>query len=135
MKAGLGSIADFLLAELQAAPLTTEPPATPVPSPKSSPGVVWDGTFAHPDAPSFYMLKSYVRLDARTSAEACGQLPQALRADRQLLLKLTCQAERELLAAGAGRWPDETAEFQALRKLLASCLPSDPSRPNPCAAP
>jgi hypothetical protein len=135
LKGGLGSIADLLLAELQAAPLPTEPAPTPSAAPKSSSSVVWDGTFAHPNAPSFYMLKGYVRLDTRTSADACAQLPDNLRSDRQLLLKLTCQAQRELAAAGGSRWPDETAEFQTLRALLVSCLPSDAARPDPCAAP
>jgi hypothetical protein len=120
------SFADLVLAELQAAPAA---------APTSSSRVVWDGTFAHPDAPSFYLLKSYALLDAQTSPEACARLPPALQADRQLLLTLTCSAENQLRAAGPDRWPDENREFEGLRRLLSSCLPDPVAGANPCARP
>jgi hypothetical protein len=131
LRGKLAWIPDLVLAELEAAPLSTQP--TPAPPAMSTPKVVWDGTFAHPYAPSFYILKSYVA-DGK-SPDACRQLPDALRTDAQRLLKLTCEAERELIAAGENRWPDEHAELDALRRRLGSCLPSQASNPTPCGTP
>jgi hypothetical protein len=130
-RSGLDWIADLVLAELQAAPL----PAENAGSRKSTPRVVWDGTFAHPAAPNFYTLKRLVPAGAPTSEEACAQLPGAVKTDRQLLLKLTCQAEEELLAEGPNRWPEELGELRQIRTLFLSCLPPQASSANPCAAP
>ena len=129
----LAWVGDAVLAELQAPP----PPAvtnSTARAPKSDPLVVWDGTFAHPYAPKFYTLRSYLPMSPGTSEEACRQLPDALK-DPQVLLRLTCEAERELLAAGADRWPTERMELQQLRALLASCLPPSSPNSNPCATP
>jgi hypothetical protein len=132
----LARVADAVLAELQAAPAPTQPAAVPAKGAgRSESRVLWDGTFAHPDAPSFYTLKSYVPAGVSTSEAACAQLPPSLGTDRQLLLKLVCNAERELLAGGAGRWPDETREFEALRKLFAACLPATSSGARGCGGP
>lgn len=129
----LAWVGDAVLAELQAPP----PPAvtnSTARASRSDPLVVWDGTFAHPYAPNFYTLKRYVPMSPQTSAEACEQLPDTLK-DPQVLLRLTCEAERELLAAGANRWPTERAELRELRGLLASCLPPASANSNPCATP
>jgi hypothetical protein len=122
-------IADTLLAPLQAPSQVSTTPQKPAPK------VVWDGTFPHPDAPTFDTLTGLVPADGRTSAEVCAQLPDQLKADRQLLLRMTCQAERELLAAGAGQWRDEHRKLQELRTLLAACLPPATPNSNPCATP
>lgn len=132
-RSGLAWLGDLVLAELEAAP---GPPVGPVVTPtpgKGTPQVIWDGTFAHPNAPKFSALRSYVPAAARTSAEACSQLPATLKADNRRLLRLTCEAEQELLAYGSDQWPDERKELQRIRELLASCLP--PAGPNPCATP
>ena len=119
----LASVADLILAELQAAPAQS----TTSTGSRQSSRVVWDGTFAHPNAPGFYLLKSSVPPATSTSSpDVCAQLPEPLRADRQTLFKLVCSAERELLAEGPGRWPDEMAEFQQLRQRLTACLPAGP---------
>ena len=120
-------IGDLILGTLQAPP---QQAANESPTRR----VVWDGTFPQPNAPSFYALKLYVPARAQTSAEVCAQLPDRLKTDKTLLLKLTCQAERELLAAGANQWEDERVELEELRKLLSACLPP-PTSSNPCAAP
>ena len=128
----LARVADLILAELQAAPA---PGITSVDS-RPSTRVVWDGTFAHPNAPGFYLLRSYVPPAPDTSADVCGQLPEPLRADRQMLLKLVCSAQRELLAEGPGRWPDEMAELENVRQRLTACLPAAPApAADPCAGP
>ena len=124
-RGALAWLGDLVLAELEAAP------GSPTPA-KMTPRVIWDGTFAHPYAPKFSALKSYV-ITARTSAEACSQLPATLKADNRKLLTLICEADGELLAYGPGKWPDERNELRRIRELLASCLP--PAGPNPCAAP
>jgi hypothetical protein len=133
VKSGLDSLADLVLAELQAAPLPTER-ATPS-EPRTPPRVVWDGTFAHPDAPNFYALKRYAAAGSASSTAGCDQLPTALKSDSQLLLRLTCEAERELTAGGPNRWPEELRELQEIRKQLGSCLPAQAASPTPCAAP
>jgi hypothetical protein len=120
-------IGDLILGTLQAPPQQT---ANESPNRR----VVWDGTFPQPNAPSFYGLKIFVPARAQSSAEVCAQLPDRLKTDKGLLLKLTCQAERELLAAGADQWKDEHAELEEIRKLLSACLPPQTSS-NPCAAP
>ena len=94
---------------------------------------VWDGTFAHPNAPSFYTLRGLVSLD--TSGDACAELPDELRGDRDLLQLVSCAAERELLVAGPDYWEEERAELQELRGRLAACLPPAAADANPCAAP
>ena len=129
----LARVADLILAELEAAPA---PGLTSIDSRTPTARVVWDGTFAHPNAPGFYLLRSYVPPATDTSADVCGQLPEPLRADRQVLLKLVCSAERELLAEGPGRWPDEMAEFELVRQRLTACLPPAPApAADPCAGP
>ena len=112
VRSGLDGIADLVLAELKT-PQTPE--RTKASNTKAGRRVVWDGTFAHPDAPNFYTLKRLAPASSRTSEEACLQLPDALKADSQLLLKLTCEAERELLTGGANQWPEEVSELQAIR--------------------
>ena len=94
---------------------------------------VWDGTFAHPNAPSFYTLRGLVPIG--TSDDACTQLPDGLRGDSQLLQLLSCAAERELLVAGPDYWEEERAELQELRGRFASCLPAPAANVDPCAAP
>ena len=121
-------IGDLILGTLQAPPQQT---ANESPTRR----VVWDGTFPQPNAPSFYALsKLYVPDRAQSSAQVCAQLPDRLKTDKTLLLKLTCQAERELLAAGTDQWKDERVELEEIRKLLSACLPPQTSS-NPCAAP
>lgn len=121
-------IADTVLAALQAPPRAALQQS-------GGPQVVWDGTFPHPDAPSFYTLKGLVPAGAGISAGVCGQLPDVFQTDRQLLLMLTCEAERELSAAGPSHWSLERTELQDLRTLLAACLPPAGPNANPCAAP
>jgi hypothetical protein len=132
MRGRLARVADAILAELQTPVAAATLPSGTTSRPPER-GVVWDGTFAHPDAPSFYTLRSYVPANL-SGAAVCAQLPAQVRADPNLLLKLTCTAERELLAAGQGRWPDETSEFQRIRTALAACLPPG-SATAPCTAP
>jgi len=134
VKSGLDALADLVLAELQAAPLPSERP-TGQPAQRTPGRVVWDGTFAHPDAPNFYALKRYAAGDATSAAASCDQLPTALRSDSQLLLRLTCEAERELTLGGPNRWPEELRELQDIRKQFASCLPAQAASPTPCAGP
>jgi hypothetical protein len=119
------------------AAMRIQAPSAAVASPAggSTAATVWDGTFAHPNAPSFYTLKGLVPADARTSDDVCPQLPDALKADRRLLLLLTCAADNELLAAGTDRWEAEHAEFQQLRSLVSACLPPVAANTDPCAAP
>jgi hypothetical protein len=149
-RGSLARVADAVLVELQAAPApkVVAPPKTGPVSPAAKsrqwailstgappdPPVIWDGTFAHPDAPAFYILKGSVPPDVQTSEEACAQLPDPLKADKNLLVKLVCRAEQELLAAGPDRWPDESSEFERLRQRLAACLPPA-ANSNPCSAP
>ncbi len=94
---------------------------------------VWDGTFAHPNAPSFYTLRGLV--PPGSTDDACAQLPDGLRGDSQLLQLLSCAAERELLVAGPDYWEEERAELRELRGRFASCLPAAPANVDPCAAP
>ena len=126
----LAGVADAILAELEV-PVAAATPAAG----SSTSRIVWDGTFAHPHAPSFYTLRSYVSADVPTPQQACAQLPAALQADRNLLWRLTCNAERELLAAGPDKWPEEMQEFERVRALVAACLPPGISPATPCATP
>jgi hypothetical protein len=127
-------VADAVLAELQTPPAPPTAANSTDRATRSEPLVVWDGTFAHPNARKFYTLKSYVPTSALTSQEACDQLPDPLK-DRQRLLRLMCEADEELIAAGANRWPEERKELSQLRTLLASCLPPTSPNSNPCATP
>jgi hypothetical protein len=97
--------------------------------------VVWDGTYSNPDAPNFYTLRGVAGAVNRASGDVCGQLPDELRADRQMLLRLTCDAERELLSAGPEHWQDEQEQLIEIRGLLAACLPPGTPAANPCGAP
>jgi hypothetical protein len=132
MRGRLARVADAILAELQTpVAAATLPAGTTSRAPER--GVVWDGTFAHPNARSFYTLRGYVPANMSGNA-VCAQLPAQVRADPNLLLKLTCRAEQELLAAGPGRWPEEMAELQRIRTALAACLPTG-SATAPCSTP
>lgn len=108
-----------------------------VPVGSTAPGVmaatVWDGTFAHPNAPSFYTLRGLAPLD--TSDDACAQMPEGLKGDGELLQLLSCAAEQELDRAGPDRWQEERAELQELRGRLAACMPVVAAGTDPCAAP
>ena len=147
-KAQYAKVLDAFYKELKTAPPPkpsgqSAPPAPPTSrsmqwgmlSTTASPDsqVIWDGTFAHPDAPGFYILRGSVSPDVLNPEAACAQLPDPLRTDKDLLVKLVCRAERELLAAGPDKWPDESREFETLRQRLAACLP--PPTANPCSVP
>jgi hypothetical protein len=84
--------------------------------------IVRDGTFVHPDAPAFYMLKGLV--PESLGRNACGQL----RPSREELTRLVCAANRQLGASGQDRWPEERRELLAMHHRLvdSDCLPSSP---------
>jgi hypothetical protein len=84
--------------------------------------VVRDGTFLHPPAVAFYLLKSWTL--ASPTGDACTTLPDELRTDSVLLQRLVCEAERELTDEGPGVWPDERREFEEIRGRLSACLPA-----------
>jgi hypothetical protein len=84
--------------------------------------VVRDGTFLHPPALAFSVLKGWTLVSA--TGDACTTLPDALRVDRALLQRLICEAERELTDEGPDVWPDERRELDAIRGRLAACLPA-----------
>ena len=84
--------------------------------------VVRDGTFLHPPALAFSVLKGWTLVSA--TGDACTTLPDELRKDGALLQRLICEAERELTAEGPGVWPDEERELDEIRGRLSACLPA-----------
>ena len=83
--------------------------------------VVRDGTFLHPPALAFSVLKGWTLASA--TGDACTTLPDELRKDPALLQRLICEAERELTDEGPDVWPDERKELDAIRGRLSACLP------------
>jgi len=102
-------------------------PATQLPS-----RVVHDGTFLHPPALAFSVLKGWTLASA--TGDACTTLPDALRTDGALLKRLVCEAERELTDKGPDVWPDERRELDGIRARLSACLPAG-SAANDCGTP
>jgi hypothetical protein len=84
--------------------------------------VVRDGTFLHPPALAFSVLKGWTLASA--TGDACTTLPDELRKDSALLQRLICEAERELTDEGPGVWPDEWRELNEIRGRLSACLPA-----------
>ncbi len=84
--------------------------------------LVRDGTFLHPPALAFSVLKGWTLASA--TGDACTTLPDALRTDGALLQRLICEAERELTDEGPGVWPDERRELDEIRGRLSACLPA-----------
>jgi hypothetical protein len=83
--------------------------------------LVRDGTFLHPPALAFSVLKGWTLASA--TGDACTTLPDALRSDSALLQRLICEAELELTDEGPDVWPDERRELDAIRGRLTACLP------------
>ena len=98
------------------------------------PGVLWDGTFPYPEAENLLNLMGVVSLTDATR-NVCSQLPDKLRADPQLLLRMFCNAERELLTAGPDQWKSEKEQLAMIRKTLAGCLPPGSSNTQSCSGP
>ena len=127
VRGGWDRIADTVIGALQ---------APPQPRRAGTPSVVWDGTFPHPNVRSFYILKGLVPMGANSSSGACSQLPDVLQKDsHQLLLKLVCDAHRELSADGPGRWSLERTELDELRTIFVACLPPATSVASLCSKP
>jgi hypothetical protein len=129
VRGSLRGVADLVLAELRTSP---EPRLRPVSGATNVESVVKDGTFMSPVAPRFSVLKAWANAGGVTG-DACAGLPPELRADRDRLQRLICDAEQELSVHGPDRWPDEERDLEDIRSRLARCLP--PATPNPCAAP
>ena len=108
---------------------SSRPPSTPAPTPRPTP-IVFDGTFAVPDAMALYTLRGLVPQVVTTGT--CGEL----RLDRQRLSALLCAATQQLGGAAAQRqWPEEYQLLRSLDQRLtrAGCIlaASDPCSRTP----